>query len=155
MQIFKRGIFSLIKSLGLAVLGPIVLAIIIYFFTENMMIIIIPPAIVGLWLLKLAIFSENIRFEIEKTGQFRYIQRNEIKLNINLSEYYCGYRAKTSDGSADNLTLSLLKVDGKSEEERIDCTALGLSKFYKMYDLIESYTKKENIKMQAVKKKEK
>ena len=149
MVVFKRGIFSLIRAIAMAVFGAPALALIISFFTENILIITIPSGTAGLWLLYLAIFSENISFEIGEDGNFKYIQRGNVKLELNLKEYYCGYRTKTSDGSADDLTLRLYKADDSEAQINLDCTALGISKFHKMYALIESYAAKEDNKLEV------
>ena len=152
MRVFRRGIFSLLWSLLLAVVGGPFLGFIISWFTEDMYIILIPAILVSLWLLYSAIFSENIRFEIDEDGMFRYIKRKKIEKELNLKEYYCGYRTKVSDGTTDDLRLNLLKTDDSEDKFDIDCTPLGTSKFHKMFFLIEGYCAKSSNKLEVKKK---
>lgn len=150
MLVFKRGLFSLIKSILIALVAPVILYFIILIFTDNVGILYGVSGIAFIFLIVSAIFSENIKFEIEGE-QFRYYLRNKIKTDINLKDYSCGYHSRTTDGSADDLTLYLVNLK-TNEESNIDCTALGIRKFHKMYAEIERLSVKENKKLETKKR---
>lgn len=141
MKVYKRGIISLIWSLILAVFGGAFVGFIIYLFYQNMYVYIGVPIIITLLMGYGAIFKENIKFELEEE-QLRYFEKKNLVHSLDLSEYYVGYRTKTSDGSADYIYLNLQNEDSNESMIEIDCTPLGTSKFYKMYNDLENYAKK-------------
>ena len=147
-KVYKRGFFSYIGSLTVAIVTPVFVWFIASIFTENIYILYGPSAVIFLFLIYSTIFKENIKFEIED-GEFKYFQKGKLKRELNLKEYYSGYRVKTSDGSADIIMLYLAKIGDEQEEVDIDCTALGTIKFYKMYETIKEYAKEKVEKLEA------
>ena len=151
MKVYKRGVFSLIKSLLIAIIAPVFLGFLISAFTDNMIFILAIPAAIFLFLLKSAIFSENIKFELSESGEFKYYVRNNLKETYNLADCSIGYSAKSTNGDEDYIYLTIVNSEG---ENRIECTALELNKFYKMYEEMEAFTIKQEKKVIKAKKKE-
>ena len=146
---FKRGIWSFIKSLTIAVVTPVFVFFITGLFTENIWIATGVAALIFIFLIYMTIFSENIKFVVDGE-KLEYYKRKRLE-TYNLKECVVGYRAKTTNGSADHLYLEILNKKTK-ESKDIDCTALGLNKFYKMYDLIEAASANKATKMETKKK---
>ena len=146
---FKRGIWSLLKSLLVAVAAPVALFFVVSIFTEKSWLLYGIPSIAFVFLVYCAIFSENIRFIIEG-NRLEYYKRSKLE-TYDLNLYDVGYRAKTTDGDPDHIYLYLTKK-GEEDSISIDCTPLGLSKFYKMYELLETSSEKKVHKVQTKKK---
>ena len=148
-QTFGRGIMSLVWSLILAVGGGVFLWFVISIFTENSLIIYGISGGLFAIMTYMAIFSENIKFEITGSN-FKYYKRAKLVNDLDLKEYTSGYRQKSSDGSVDDITLTL--VNKKTEEViQIDATPIGSRKFFEMYELIDVYAK-HVAKLKTVKK---
>ena len=152
MKTYKRGILSFIWSLFLAIAAGVFLFFVVGWFTDNAMIIYGISGAVMLIYLYMTVFSENIKFEIEE-GKFRYYKRNKIREDVDLTESYIGYNVKTSDGSADHIYLYINTTSG--EEKSINCTPLGVSKFYKMFDEMKRYAKEDTQKLNVKNKDDK
>ena len=146
---FKRGIWSFIKSLTVALVAPIALFFVVSIFTDNLLILAGLSALAFLFLIYSTIFSENIKFVIEG-DILNYYKMSKLK-TYNLKDYVVGYNAKTTDGDPDHIYLELVGKES-GEELSIDCTALGLSKFYQMYELIESTSITKSTKIETKKK---
>lgn len=152
MQEFKRGIISILWSTLIAIATPVFLYFIISIFTENRIILFSVPTVVFIFLILQTIFGENIKIEIND-NKFKYYKKNELLHDLDLKNYAAGYRAKTSDGTADSLTLQLVEVK-TGEELFLDCTSLGQTKFYNMYETVSNVTETTDSKKLKTKKKE-
>lgn len=146
MQTFKRGPISLISSLVVAIVTGAVLYFVIGIFTDNPWIYMGISGAIFLLLLHGAFFSENIRFEVEGS-EFRYYQKGKLKDTVELTKAMIGYDIKTTNGSADYIYL-LMNVDNV-EQKSIDATSIGLTKFYKMYDVLKQYAKEKGDKLEV------
>jgi len=144
MKLYKRGIFSLVKSIFVALFAPVALFFVLSIFTDNALIMYSICAAALLWLLYTGIFNENIKFEISEDGILNYYVRNNLKNTFELKKCTIGYKCKSTNGDADNISLQIITKD---IEEFIDCTPLGMTKFYKMYAEIEQYTNKQDKKI--------
>ena len=152
MKVYKRGIVSFIWSMIIAVFGSAALFFVVSMFTRNSYILFSIPGVVLLMSVYMAVFSENIRFEIQEE-EFKYIKRGKVRNTFDLRNCYSGYKVRTSDGSADNIQLYLVeKNTNQAEEISIDCTALGVNKFYKMYEDIKKFTEEKPEKLEVKKK---
>jgi hypothetical protein len=97
MKEYRRSFFSLIKGIIIAPFGGLAAAIVLHFFLSIFISYIVGGAITAI-LLYMAIFSENIRFELDGDGTFRYFKKGALRNTFNLPEYRIGYYAKTEAG---------------------------------------------------------
>jgi hypothetical protein len=155
---FKRGLWSLIKSVVVAFITPVFVFFFVLFFVDNYMI---PAAIAGaafIFLFYLALFSERIKFQIEN-GELRYYKNEKLKNTFVIKETYFRYRIKsTNDGSGTSHDINLYASDMKAPEEnevQIDCSPIGMRKFEKMFDLLSSESDSKPAKLKTKKKEEK
>ena len=153
MKEFKRGIMSIIWSLILACAAPVFIYFIASIFTDKTIIMYGLAAAAFIFLIIQTIFNENIKIEILDYN-FKFYKRNELKHDLDLRNYYSGYSARTSDGTADYLRLQLIEKN-TGEEILLDCTSLGQSKFYEMYSMVENFSDEKPTKKLETKKKEK
>jgi hypothetical protein len=138
MKEYRRSFFSLIKGIIIAPFGGLVAAIILHFFLSAFISYITGGAITAI-LLYMAIFSENIRFELDGDGTFRYFKKGALRNTFNLSEYRIGYYAKTESGVFGNNDIQLKLLNTEGEETDIEATSLGTSRFYSMFAEMEKY----------------
>ena len=99
------------------------------------------PTLVFLMLLYLAIFSENIHFELDDEGTLRYYKRGKLKNTYNLESCLVGYHSK-SDGTSTDISLHIHDMRN-SLEEIIDCSPIGERQFQDMYAKLKGFTKEE------------
>lgn len=131
MKVYKRGAWSLTKSLGLAIAGPVLLALVLSWLFTNPLIVFGIPAAILLWLLYMSVFSENIRIELDG-DLLRYFKSNKLKAEYYLPE--CSMRLKRLSRRSGATTdyhhyLYITRLSGEQQgEESIDCTPLGYSK---------------------------
>lgn len=144
MQVFKRKLWQMVKGLILAPFGAVLVYIIGGFFTENMTLLGAVAAAVFLLLVYMAIFSENIRFELEDSGTLRYYKKGSLKHEFDLSNCAAGYRRKSERGllGSHDITLEIADLS-TGQEFFLDCSPLGLGGFERMFAGIESHTPKQ------------
>jgi len=151
MQTYKRTMFSLIKGIVLTPFGALAAFIITQIFLPVHICAILGIA-VGLVLGYLTIFSENISFELDGNGFFRYYKNGKLQNTFELSKYRIGYYRKTESGFLGNVDIDLKLVDSEGEETSIDAGPLGASQFDKMFEQMEKFAIK-NIEVLSAEKK--
>ena len=154
MRVFKQSKWVLFKDIVGAFAGAFVAGIIAMFFTTDMRIIVPVAAAVLLIALYLAIFSDNIRFEFVN-DEMSYFKKNKLVETFNVKKCNFRYEAKTGTRSGETVMLYVAREENLDKEIWIDCTPLGLSQFYAMFELIKKETNFEPEKMVATKKGEK
>ena len=141
MLIYKRSLWIMFKGLLMAPCAAVVAFFVLNIFVNNSLVLLGVPFLIFLTLIYLAVFSENIRFELDSDGTLRYFQKGKLKGSYRLEEYMVGYHSK-SDGTSTDITLHILNASN-GEEERIDCSPIGKRKFSDMYAKLKLHTKEE------------
>lgn len=133
MITYKSSLFVIIKNVIYGVAGGAVLALILSWFIDNLVIAIAIAAVVGLFVVYLALFGDNIKIVIDG-DDLSFYKMGKLKHHFKISEV--GFRAKikTRDGDSD-CNLTVLSADGS--ETTIDCSMLGNSRFYKLLDSLD------------------
>jgi hypothetical protein len=123
-------------------------------FTSNAIIGLGIPALVALGILYITVFSEDIYFEIEPDGVFRYYKRRVLQNTFNLKTCYIWYRRKSETGfpPTHDITLKVLDTsieDAEEGEVGIDCSSLGPNQFDEMFAAMEEFALKDKTVLSA------
>ena len=137
MKVYKRSLWVMVKGLLMAPCAAAIACFFLSMFVENALVLMGVPALIFLALIYMAIFSENIRFELEDNGTLRYFQKGKLKKTYKLEEYLFGYHKK-SDSMTSDITMNIMHVESGAEES-VDCSPLGASRFASMYEEIKLY----------------
>jgi hypothetical protein len=152
MKVYKRTPFSLIQGIiltpfcGLAVffIGQILLPL---------WLCIVLGIAAAAFLGYTTILGENIHFEIDDDGAFRYFHRGQLKNTFELSKYGIGYHRRTERGILGNNNISLELLNAEGEQTVIDAGPLGTTQFNEMFTEMEKFAiKGETEPLKAVKK---
>jgi len=93
-------------------------------------------ALVELLVLYHVFFGNRIRFEVEGPS-FRYFEKGNLITQIdNLSAYVGGFSQKTKNDDVVEQYLYLKALDGSTDALEIDCFALSVKQFNKMFELL-------------------
>jgi hypothetical protein len=138
MQVYKRTRFSLIRGLVVAPFSGLVVFIIAQIFLPLPICIILGLAAAG-GIVYIAVFSEDIYFELDDDGMFRYFCMGKIKNTIDLSKCRIGYHRKTEWGILGNNNIDLKLVDLSGEKMDIEAGPLGTVQFDEMFAAMEKY----------------
>jgi hypothetical protein len=99
------------------------------------------------------LFSENIHFELDDDGTFRYFNRGQLKNTFELSKYSLGYHRRTERGLLGNNDIRLKLVNLEGEETDIEAGPLGTTQFNTMFEEMEKFSIVEKTEaLEAVKK---
>lgn len=145
MKVYKRNFISLIWSLILALFALLFINFIVYWFVTEKApnytwVFCVVLALSSLYILYSTIFKENIKIEIDSKF-FKYYENNKLKEEIDLSK--CSYGYKIVDNSIIDLYLY---EENQDKTKLLDCSPLGVNKFYDLLEDIKEYTKnKDNI----------
>jgi hypothetical protein len=139
LKTYKRTVFSIIQGLILTPFGGFAVFIIGNIFLPAWLCVILGIAAAA-FLAYTTILEENIYFELDEDGTFRFFNRGRLKNTFELSKYSVGYHRKTEWGflGNNNIRLKLLSVDG--EETEIDAGPLGTARFNAMFAEMEKYS---------------
>jgi hypothetical protein len=103
-------------------------------------------------LLYMAVFSENIHFELDDDGTFRFFKKGTLKNTFELSKCHIGYYRKTEWGIFGNNYITLNILDPEGKETGIDAGPLGTGQFKDMFEEMEKYAIKDVEVLEAAKK---
>ena len=131
----------MIKGLLMAPCAAVVAFIGLNIFISDPLFLLGIPALIFLALLYMAIFSENIHFELEDDGILRYYKRSKLKNTYNLETCLVGYHSK-SDGTSTDIAMHIHDMLNDTEEI-IDCSPIGEKQFQNMYARLKGHTKEE------------
>ena len=140
MKVYKRNFLSLIWSLILALVALLFINFIVYWFVtekapDYTWVFYIVLVLSSFYLLYSSIFKENIKIELENKN-FKYYENNKLKEDIDLSKVFYGYKI------VDNSIVDLyLYEDDQQTKKILDCSPLGVNKFYELIEDIEKVTK--------------
>jgi hypothetical protein len=138
MKVYKRTIFSMVRGIIISPFTGILVFVLAQIFLS------IPlSAAAGIGtaavLLYIAVFSENIHFELEDNGTFRYFQKGALKHTFKLSECRVGYYRRTEWGILGNNDISLKILDDEGDETNIEAGPLGTGQFEDMFEEMEKH----------------
>ena len=151
MQIYKRSLFSLVKGLIISPFtGLLVLFIAQIFMPLGLSVILGVLAVAAL--LYMTIFSEDIYFELDDDGAFRYFKQGREQHAFALPACRIGYRRKTEWGLFGNNDIKLKILDAEGEETEIDADPLGTSRFDEMFAAMEQFSIRDVETLTAEKK---
>ena len=138
MRIYKRSLFSLVKGLIITPCTGVLVFIIAQIFIPPW-----PSAVLGVLaaaaLLYMTVFSEDIYFELDDDGAFRYFKRRREQCAFALPSCRTGYQRKTEWGLFGNNDIKLKILDAEGEETEIDASPLGTSRFDEMFAAMEQF----------------
>ena len=142
MVVYRRSLWVMFKGILMAPCS----AVLIFFFlsllnVRNNLLLFGIPGLIFLALLNMALFGENIRFELEQDGTLRYYRKGRLRSTFVLENCLLGYSSK-SDGSDHDITLRIFDTESGGEES-IDCSPIGRRRFADMYEAMKAFTKEE------------
>jgi hypothetical protein len=141
MQIYKRTVFSVIRGVIIAPFTGLAVFVVGQFFLPRLLGLLgLVGLIVALAVLYVTVFSENIRFELDSDGKFRYYKMGKLKNEFKLQGYGIGYRSKTERGLLGSSYINLKLQDEHGELTEIDAGPLGNTQFHKMFEEMEKFT---------------
>ena len=142
MQTYKRSTFSFGKSIVQAPLSGVLVFFIAQFFLPVPACLILGLAAAAI-LLYMAFFSENIFFELEDDGVFRYFKRGKPENTFDLKNCRIGYYRKSESGFSGNHDINLHILDGEGKEVNIDAAPLGATGFHEMFGEMQKFAIKD------------
>jgi hypothetical protein len=142
MRTYKRSTFGLVKSIVQAPVSGVLVFFITQFFLPVPVCLILGLAVAAI-LLYMALFSENIFFELEDDGVFRYFKRGKPENTFDLKNCRIGYYRKSESGFAGNHDINLRILDGEGTETSIDAAPLGVTGFHEMFEEMQKFAIKD------------
>jgi hypothetical protein len=150
MKIYKRSIFELGKGIVIALFTGAAAYIITGIFTSSALFCFGIPILLTLSILYITIFSEDIYFELEPGGLFRYYKRRILQNTFNLKNCYVTYHRRSEGGFPPTHVITLTIVDtALGGETGLDCAPLGLHQFNEMFAEMENFTIKDTTVLSA------
>jgi hypothetical protein len=149
-KIYKRTFFELIKGIVIALFTGAAAYMVTGIFTDNVLFGFGIPILIGLAILYITIFSEDIYFELDPDGVFRYYKRRSLQNTFDLKNCYITYHRKSESGfpPTHNIALNILDTAG-GEETGFDCSPLGLEQFNEMFREMENFTLRDTAVLSA------
>jgi hypothetical protein len=144
----------MMKSIVIAPLTGGLVYFIAQLFISSLMICLALGMLPAAALLYMALFSENIYFELDDDGSFRYFKRGRQEQSFDLKTCRIGYRRKSESGLFGNHDIDLKISDGEDTETSIDAAPLGVSQFHAMFEDMEEFAIKDDEPIRAVNSKE-
>ena len=142
MKVYKRTLFSMIKGIIIAPFGGLFVFIIGQIFLPVPLCAVL-GVITAAIILYISVFSENIYFELDDDGTFRYFKMGALKNTFKLSDFRIGYYRKTEWGILGLNNIDLKIADANGEVTEIDAGPLGTAQFDKMFEEMEKYAIKD------------
>jgi hypothetical protein len=151
METYKRSPFELAKGIVIAFFTGGAAYMIVGMFTRNVIFGFGIPALITLAILYISVFSEDICFELDPDGVFRYYNRRILQNTFNLTNCYIAYHRKSETGlpSSHDISLKILDTTTEDGETSFDCSPLGLQRFNEMFTAMEHFAIKHNETLSA------
>jgi len=143
MQVYKRTQFNLIKGIIIAPVTGVVFHFIAQMFIPDIIICSLIGLAAAGALLYIALFGENIYFELDNDGAFRYYKWGKPEQTFTLGQCRVSYRRKNESGFFGSYDIKLKIRDDKTAETIIDASALGGDQFTEMFAKMEKYAIKD------------
>ena len=154
MTVYKRTVFELIRGIMSALFAGFAVGLVLSFIVKPMIIALLPAAAVLLVLGYMAIFKENIRFELEES-QMRYYQNGALKHTFALENCTTRCRFKTETSLLMIHDIDLYITDSSADPDTeipIDCSPIGKWQFSQLYKQIQEYSPETVPKLETTKK---
>jgi hypothetical protein len=150
VRTYKRSPIELGKGIVIALFTGVAAYFIIGLFTHSALFGFGIPILLTLSILYITVFSEDIYFELEPEGLFRYYKRRILQNTFDLKNCYITYHRKSEGGFPPTHDITLNIVDTASGEETgLDCGPLGLDQFNDMFGEMEKFTIKDTAVLSA------
>jgi hypothetical protein len=150
MKTYKRSLFELGKGVVIALFTGAAAYIIVGIFADSALFSVGVPILVTLAILYITVFSEDISFELEPDGLFRYYERRILQNTFDLRHCYISYHRKSEGGFPPTHDITLAIVDtAEGGETGLDCAPLGLDQFNEMFAEMENFTLKDRMVLSA------
>jgi hypothetical protein len=151
LKIYKRSRFELVKGIVITPVTGFMVYIVLGLFIDNVIPGIGIPILIALAVFYITVFSEDIHFELEPDGVFRYYKRQILQNTFNLKNCYVWYHRKSESGfpPSNDITLKVLDTSIEEGEIWIDCGPLGLAQFNEMYTGMEDFAMKDKTVLSA------
>jgi hypothetical protein len=150
MKTYKRTLFELGKGMVIALFTGAAAYIITGLFTGSALFGLGIPILVTLAILYITVFSEDIYFELEPDGLFRYYKRRILQNTFDLKHCYVSYYRKSEGGFPPTHDITLTIVDAaEGGETGFDCAPLGLDQFNEMFAEMENFALKDRTVLSA------
>ena len=140
MSVYRRSLWGMLKGIIGAPLAGVLVFFVLNMFVRDPRIQLGVPVLVMLAILYISIFSENVRFEVDGDGTFRYYKKGKLRETYRMEDCVVGYR-RSSDGglfASHDINLQVLTADGR--ETFIDCSPIGPRRFEQMYQQLRAHT---------------
>jgi hypothetical protein len=154
MKTYKRSRFELGKGIVIAFFTGAAAYIITGIFTGSAFFNLGISSLITLSILYITVFSEDIHFELEPDGLFRYYKRRILQNTFNLKNCYITYHRKSEGGFPPTHDITLTIVDTAVDtadggETGLDCGPLGLDQFNEMFGEMENFALKDTAVLSA------
>jgi hypothetical protein len=150
MKTYKRSLFELGKGIVIAFFVGAAAYVITGIFTSSALFTFGISALFTLSILYITVFSEDIYFELEPDGLFRYYKRRILQNTFDLKNCYITYRRRSEGGFPPTHDITLTIVDAAGGEETgLDCAPLGLDQFNEMFAEMENFSIKDTAVLSA------
>jgi hypothetical protein len=143
MQVYRRTVFSLIVGVIGAPFAGLLVFIITQIFIHSTPICAILGIGVAALVVYMTVFSENIFFELDDDGTFRYFKQGALKNTFTLPSCRVGYHRKSESSLFGNNYITLKILDAENNETDIDTAPLGVTQFHKMFEDMEKFSIKD------------
>jgi hypothetical protein len=150
MRTYKRSPFELCKGIVIALVTGSAAYIITGLFTRGALFGLGIPILLTLAILYITVSSEDIYFELEPEGLFRYYKRRVLQNTFTLTNCYISYHRRSEGGFPPTHDITLNIVDtATGEETGLDCGPLGVNQFNEMFGEMENFTIKDTAVLSA------
>jgi hypothetical protein len=150
MKTYKRSFLELGKGMVIALFTGAAAYFVTGLFIGSALFGLGVPILVTLSILYITVFSEDIYFELEPDGVFRWYKRRILQNTFNLTQCYIAYHRRSEGGfpPTHNITLTIADTAGGGETG-LDCAPLGLRQFNEMFAVMEHFTMKDRAVLSA------
>jgi hypothetical protein len=134
----------MIKSFVIAPVTGLFVGGLMYYFA-GVFIGVLAGLAAGAALLYMTFFSENIYFELDEDGSFRYFKKGTLRNSFAIQRCNVGYYRKSERGllGSHDIRLKILDPEAGEDEIEIDCSPLGVSGFHEMFERLDELSANE------------
>jgi hypothetical protein len=133
----------MIKGIIIAPFGGLLIFVLAQIFLPPFPLCAVLGVAAAVIIVYITVISENIYFELDDDGTFRYFKKGTLQNTFELSKYRTGYYRRTEWGLFGSTDINLKLRDAEGEETEIDAGPLGRARFEEMYKEMEKYAIKD------------